>query len=1028
MRASVLIVLLVVVAAALVGGLFLFGTDPVAPAAGPITGESSQASGSAGLETPIGEPALEGTGEEGREDLRAATAVAAPEGASPRAGDAAEAPKVVVRGRVVGPLGRPIEGAAIYAAETNGFDDLPLDEIAGGDMTWFPVARAETDADGRFEIHPQARSKVTLAARAAGFAPLDREFALSGSERDVGELALEASIVLLGRVVDTGGRPVEGAKLARLSGSGPGFSPFGRVRGALVAETDAQGAFRVDQLGPGDWRLSITHAQHPDLVQKGEGDRPGVVRSGLVFTMEDGATIHGRLVGAPEGAAAKLSIRATLAPSADGSRADPGGPMELRSSLSGSVREAPCAADGTFALAGLLPGKTYRLTARDNERTRFFSRSRSSPTTARAGDRGIEIPYRPESALVFQVVDGASGAPVVDLTVQAGYGFSMPLLDEEGRAVRRFPEGRVRFGDLPVRGRGPGSRPGASEGLKLTIESPGYRIFEREDVALLEGQDTDLGVIRLERAPIVKVLVLDAGSSVPVADAVVSIAEQEGDRGGFHGGRGQFSFSVASSPGGGEDDGPFMAGSAHRTRTGADGRASVTSLPGKTVLLRVRHPGHAPHVSEPITLPVADDHELTVRLGLGGRVLVEVVDNHGTPVSGVEIDHQAPGDDPGELVMSNDDKRTDADGLLALEHLTPGEHRFRLRGAPSSGFVSVGGRAARMNRMTRRSGGGEVEGEGWSSVTVVEGAAETLRLVAPARGALTGRVTEAGQPLANAELRLVPAGEEEDPMPFGGNAREARTDGRGEYLLDGVDEGEYRLEVRHATRAMTHEATARVREGSNDLNLDLPVAIVEGRITGEDQKPLAGVKVRAERAQSEGGDRRSFSFVMVMDDGNDEPEVSVGAPGGGTSVTTDADGRYTLRGVLPEVDLVVSATGQEVQPGKSEPFRVAIDGIKKNVDFSLANGGSIEITVRRAGGGPPGRYMARATPEEGGEPKIQMIGPSGSAKITGLKPGKWHVALDPLMGPMGGDEEPANLEQDVEVVVGKAAKASFDSP
>jgi len=1024
MRTSVLIVLLVVVAAALVGGLLLFGTGPVAPHAGPITGESSQAPRTAGLEAPIAEPALDGTGEEGRKDVPVAAAVAAPESASPRAADAAEAPRVVVRGRVVGNLGRPIEGATIYAAETNGFDDLPLDEIVGGDMSWFEVAQAKTDAEGRFEIQPKARSKVTLAVRAAGFSPLDREFALSGSERDVGELALEASLVLLGRVVDTGGRPIAGAKLARLSSSGPGFAPFGRVRGALVAETDAQGAFRVDQLGPGDWRLSITHAQHPDLVQKGEGDRPGVVRSGLVFTMEDGAAIHGRLVGAPAGAAAKLSIRATLAPSGDGSSPDAGGPMELRSSLSGSVREAHCAADGTFELTGLLPGKTYRLTARDNDRTRFFSRSRSSPTTARAGDRGIEIPYRPESALVFQVLDGTTGLPVVDLTVQAGYGFTMPLLDEDGRAVRRFPEGKVRFGDLPVRGRGPGSRPGASQGLKLTVESPGYRTFEREDVALLEGQDTDLGVIRLERAPVVKVLVLDAGSSVPIADAVVSIAEQEEDQGGFHGGRAQF--SIAMSTGSGDDD-VFGAGSAQRARTGADGRASVTSLPGKTVTLRVRHSGHAPHVSEPITLPVAEDHELTVRLGIGGQVVVEVVDSHGTPISGVEIDHQAPGDEPGELVMSNDDKRTDADGMLAFEHQAPGEHRFRLRGAQNGGFVAVGGRTARMNRITRRGGGEEAE-EGWSSVTVVEGAAETLRLIAPARGSLAGRVTEAGQPLANAELRLVPAGAEEDPMPFGGNAREARTDGRGEYLLDGVDEGEYRLEVRHPTRAMAHDATARVREGTNELDLDLPVAIVEGRITGEDEKPLAGVKVRAERAQSEGGGRRSFSFVMVMDDGNDEPEVSVGAPGGGTSVTTDADGRYTLRGVVPEVDLVVSATGHDVQPGKSEPFRVAPDGIKKNVDFSLENGGSIEITVRRAGGGGPGRYMARATPAEGGEPKIQMIGPGGSAKITGLKPGKWHVELDPLMGPVEGEQDPTSLEQDVDVVVGKAAKASFDSP
>lgn len=1026
MRPIALIVLLVVVAVALVGGLLLVGRDAVEPHADPLSAgaPNSTTPENDGLDaTRIADPALDETGAQGREGVRPASAVASPPSTPAAPAGAKEAPKVVVRGRVIGALGRPIQGATVFAAETDGFNEFPLDEIASGPTDWFKVSQATTDGDGRFEVRPQARSKVTLAVRAAGCAPLDREFALSGSERDVGELTLDPSLVLLGRVVDTGGRPIPGAKIARLSGSASGFSPFARARGAPVAETDAQGAFRVDQLASGDWKLSVTHADHPDLVQKGEGDRPGVVRSGLVFTMEDGVEILGRLVGAPAGAAAKLSIRATLAPPGEGSAGDAGGPMESRSAFSGSVREASCAADGTFKLAGLLPDRTYRLTARDRDRTRFFGRSRSAPTTARAGDRGIEIPYRPESALVFQAVDATSGAAVVDLTVRAGYGFSMPLLDEDGQPVRRFPEGKVRFGDLPARAPGVGGGLAAAAGLKLTVESPGYRAFEQRDVVLLEGQDTDLGIIRLDRAPVVKVLVLDAASGQPVEDAGVSIAEHKAPDGGHIDTR--FSMTIGEDA----DGDAFMPGAAQRARTGADGRASVTSLPGKTVRLRVRDDDHSPHESEPIALPVSEDLELTVRLGIGGQVMVEVVDSHGTPVSGVEIDHQAPDDQRGELVLSSDDGRTDADGNLVFEHLRPGDHRFRLRQAQSGGFLSVGGRRARMNRVTRRNGGEETESS-WSSVTVVEGVAETLRLVAPARGSLAGRVTEAGAALANAELRLVPASEDSNPMPFGGNGRDARTDARGEYLFDGVEEGEYRIEVQHPSRAMAHDATARVREGENDLDIDLPVAIVEGRITGADKGPLAGVRVRAERAPSEGEPRRrAFSFaVMVMDDGNEEPEVTLGPPGGGSAVTTDADGRYTLRGVVPDVELVVSATGKEVQPGRSDPFHVAPDEIKKNVDLSLEDGGSIEVSVRRAGNGPAGRYLARATPTEGGEPKIQMIGPGGSTRITGLKPGRWHVVLDPLMGPLEGGEEAQKLEQDVEVVVGQAAKASFESP
>jgi protocatechuate 3,4-dioxygenase beta subunit len=1024
MRPIALIALLVVLAAALIGGLLLVGRGTPPPdAGGSSIGSSAPFSPSGALvDTPIAEPALDQTGSEGREGVRPAALPTSSPGAPAAPAGASTAPKVVVRGRVVGSLGRPIEGATIFAAETNGFDDSPLDEVAAGPADWIQITKAATDADGRFEIRPAARSKVNLAVRAPGCAPLDREFVLTGSERDVGELVLDASIVLQGRVVDTAGRPIQGAKLARLSGSSPGFAPFARTRGAPVAETDAQGVFRVDQLAAGDWKLSVTHAEHPDHVEKGEGDRPGAVRSGIVITMEDGVEIQGRLVGAPAGAAAKLSIRATLAPSADGASGEPG-PMEIRSSAPGSVRETLCAADGSFRLAGLKPGRNYRLTARDKDATRFFGRSRSAPTTARAGDRGVEITYRPESALVFQAVDATSGEPVVELSVRAGYGFSMPLLDENGQAVKRFPEGKVRFGDLPARPQRPGGGAAAGAGLKLTVESPGYRAFEKPDVVLLEGQDTDLGVIRLERAPVVKVLVLDAASGKPVADASVSIAEHKGESGGP--GERRFSFSI----GDGDDDDVFAAGASQRARTGEDGRASVTSLPGKTVLLRVRDDDHALYQSEPTVLPAAEDLELTVRLGPGGKVMVEVVDSHGTPVSGVEIDHQAPGEDGGQAVLSSEDARTDADGLLVFEHLTPGDHRFRLRQAQAAGFVTMGGQPARVSRFSRRGGGGDEEETGWSSVTVVENEAQTLRLVAPARGSLSGKVTEAGQPLANAELHLLSAGQDADPMPFGGNGRETRTDSRGEYLFDGVEEGEYRIEIQHPTRAMAHDAKARVREGANDLDIDLPVAIVEGRITGSDDKPLAGVRVRAERAPNAGEPRRrAFSYVMVMDDGGDEPEVTMGAPGGGTTASTDAEGRYTLRGVVPDVDLVVHATGKDVQPGKSEAFHVAPDGTRKNVDLKLEDGGSIEITVRRAGNGAPGRYLARATPAESGEPKIQMIGPGGSARLTGLKPGRWHVVLDPLMGPVEGGEEAQKLEQDVDVVVGQAAKASFESP
>jgi hypothetical protein len=61
-------------------------------------------------------------------------------------------------------------------------------------------------------------------------------------------------------------------------------------------------------------------------------------------------------------------------------------------------------------------------------------------------------------------------------------------------------------------------------------------------------------------------------------------------------------------------------------------------------------------------------------------------------------------------------------------------------------------------------------------------------------------------------------------------------------------------------------------------------------------------------------------------------------------------------------------------------------------------------------------------------PKVQMVGPSGSAKLTGLKPGKWRVKLDPLQGALSGGDDAEIPEREVEVQVGETAKASFEVP
>jgi len=53
-----------------------------------------------------------------------------------------------------------------------------------------------------------------------------------------------------------------------------------------------------------------------------------------------------------------------------------------------------------------------------------------------------------------------------------------------------------------------------------------------------------------------------------------------------------------------------------------------------------------------------------------------------------------------------------------------------------------------------------------------------------------------------------------------------------------------------------------------------------------------------------------------------------------------------------------------------------------------------------------------------------FIGPSGSATLSGLRPGVWNVSLRPA-GPMGGEIEPPEPQQ-AEVLVGEVRELDFN--
>jgi protocatechuate 3,4-dioxygenase beta subunit len=291
-------------------------------------------------------------------------------------------------------------------------------------------------------------------------------------------------------------------------------------------------------------------------------------------------------------------------------------------------------------------------------------------------------------------------------------------------------------------------------------------------------------------------------------------------------------------------------------------------------------------------------------------------------------------------------------------------------------------------------------------------------------------VHEAGRPLPGATLALRAPGQRgRRAMPdFMGRAPQVRTDGEGAYAFEKVKAGEYRLEVTHAGRAMSYETAVIVEEGENALDIELPLAVIRGRVEDERGKPVAGARVRVERVGEESDARRGRAEIFMMDDG-DGQRVTLGGQRGAMA-TTDEDGRYELRGVLTDVPLVVRAEGDAFRPARSGELEVDPDEVKSGVDLELALGAAVEVTCLKPDGSAGSFSLVRATflgeEPKGVDPQQTVTNQQGVAKLTGMAPGKWRVTARPI-GPNardGAEPEP----QEIEVEAGATRALQFKLP
>ena len=977
---SILLLLAVVLVA---GGVLLFvPTDAPAPA-GAIAESSDAGSAGSGDALTAGpdELAEVAPAEEERAEAPIAKRIEAAPDAAVASGstEQAERPPGAIVGLVTDQDGEPLAGAEVQLVGGGGLLLLLPDMGEGSGST--------TDDDGRFRIEARA-GRHDLTVGADRYAPFEQSVDLiPGRDTDVGEVQLAPGVRIVGRVLDDRGRPVEGARITRPMKRSGGLIRIGSS-GALAAETDADGRFEILRQAIGPFEFGVDHPAYPRGEFEGVTERPGELVSGIEVTLRVGARISGRATGALEEGLRVAARRARS--SAEGVPAELDGAFV---GIGGDTRRGEVEADGSFAVQGLVEGEVYEVWL-ERPRRRFDGTARRSERVrATAGDAGVVLACS-QGASIRVTVKGPGGEPVPDARISGGVEWFGPLGDLEiDEATGTYVARHLWPSD-------------AETPYGLRIEATGYQPFEDQRVRLIAGEVTDLGVVTLAARPQLLVTVTDAATGRPVEGAQVSVTKV---RAAGAPGRISFStsFSATDEDGVDLDDLPFG-----RTSTGGvtdeDGLCSVDVTPGERVWVDVTHPGFAEERHGPLTLDAdRSEFEASVGLGPGGSVRVSVLDHTGAPLPAAKV--EVRGDDGRP---SRDPGTADERGEALFEGLAAGPYGFRIGdSSPSTGMVLFAG------------GPGAGDSGGWTEVTVLAGEEVSLVLQAEQPCSLTGRITEAGVPLAGATVRMRAADD-----PFGGigfllpGGLSATTDARGRYRLEDVDPGESILVVEHATRAMNHEESLEIERGDNDRDVDLSITTIAGRVVGPDGEPVPGARVEAKRRSDGPQGRAMVSFVVAGSDDEDGAAFIGGAPGGPDTARTDEDGRYLLRGVQPGATLVVEAAAKGLDRTRSEELVLAAGDRREDVDLAFVQTGSLVIVVEGADG-PLIAIMTRRG-ESAREPRIERLD-GASTTVDGLEAGTWAVRVNAIGVGGGGAQRITPEQQQVDVTSGETATVTF---
>ena len=932
---TVSLLAVLVLAGALVGFLILGGDEPSGRRAAPLD------AGAPAEEAHEGAVSLLGPTESGLEgDEREAASASSANRTAPR--PPAAAPRVDrLSGRLVDEAGAPVAGARVAV-----WTRMHVGGERGEDI------ELESAGDGRFETQVPLGQSLTVDVQAVGFERLRRtQVSVWPGGLDLGDLALRASAVIDGRVVDARGAGVEGAQLyvdANLGLPSRATLPLLRTSGPPTAVSGADGRFRLGHVPVGPWRLHVWHAEHPALAVRGSSEHAGQRAGELVVELADGASVAGAVLGLPE-PVPPLRVVAQFVSGAPAGTADP---------IDGELVELPrgtdLAADGRFDVRGLVPQAVYRLQLMrppSQPGAKGAQRAQALEVVAGAGD--VTFTYRPGSSLRVRVVRAGADTPIDDYRLTVDNGFREQQLAPA--SAPPFPDGEARFPDVD-------DSWGAwlVEGSRAVVSAEGFAEAELELPVVAAGTELDLGTVALEQVPQLRVTVTAARMDTPLPGAKVRCESRDRSW---------------------RRDGV----------TDAEGLAVLDLMPGVPCVVTVTRAGFATETLADVVFP-AEDSELEVELGRGGSVRVAVREADGRPAARVSVLRETSDEALGAGLPSElRQRRADAEGLAVFDRLPPGTHRFRA--VPAVGWV-----------------GSESD---WVEAIVENEATAELSIELAPRALVRGRLTEGGEPLAGAHVALRRPSDGvpllDDPSRFSRASLSERTDSDGRFELEGVPFGPCELYGSHADLALPFVHVFEVVRAEELVTIDLPRTEVSGVVVDGGGRALEGARVRASLADAEPSDT---SFTL-SGGGSSEELVAEGSSSL-YAATTDESGRFSLRGVPVgrEVVLVAEPPASDgfLGSARSEPLSLEAGEHRRDLRLELPDGGSLRVEPVDSRGAPSNGCFVVLEPgsEAQGEIRHGYVGDEGGLTFASLAPGPWTVRVQRL-----GSSEKVEVAVDV---------------